>query len=607
MEKKVGRERRRKNREPSTRSPPSLSLSFFDFEKRDRVFSYLFLALRGLLRAFVLESLAMARGMIRPPPQGYARAMATAGAKERSGGGGERRRSIEATIASSSSSSSSQPQPLLQPPPPSRRDLLSATTGLIAAAAAASTPLLAYPAAAAKAAETTTAATAVSTTTTATATAAATAANNSLPFPNSYSLPGPYAVARLPLLEHVCPRLSPACVGKQCAVTLEFLVPRLLPGENDDDGDGSDEEGEGKNKRKKTTHVAPPRRAPLAILSGGFLVGRSAYASTARHLCSWGFAVATYDKAETALDPLDDVVSSSVVLEIADFVSSSPGLNKLMDADRLYLVGHSRGGKLSVLAAARDGSGGESGGESPTSSSTSTTSTSTLPSPSPSLSSLPSSPPQRPSRVKALGLIDPVNNTVYAPQGPRYPSATAALRGVPALARTPLLAVGSGPLVSGRDCAPTDAAAPSFYDACRSAPAWLVTLRPSGHFQFLDEQTAVQRAVCAGGPVEDEAVRASARAALAAWGRVAVFGDGSSRSGEEEEEEERRRNGDKGVSSSSSSSSSLGPSDLLERTERDIEELLRDGMTSGGGGGEYTKKLRAPPFLSSQRKHISFS
>ena len=119
----------------------------------------------------------------------------------------------------------------------------------------------------------------------------------------------------------------------------------------------------------------------------------------------------------------------------------------------------------------------------------------------------------------------------------------------------------------------------------------------------------MQRAVCASGPVEDEAVRASARAALAAWGRLAVFGDGSG-GGSGSEEEKRSRNGGVSSSSPSSTSSSSGPVELLERTERDIEELLRDGVTrggGGGGGGEYTKKLREPPFLSSQKKHISFS
>ena len=48
-------------------------------------------------------------------------------------------------------------------------------------------------------------------------------------------------------------------------------------------------------------------------------------------------------------------------------------------------MGHSRGGKLSVLAAARD------------------------------------------PRVTACCLLDPVDNTKYAPLGPEYPSAVAAL------------------------------------------------------------------------------------------------------------------------------------------------------------------------------------
>ncbi len=51
----------------------------------------------------------------------------------------------------------------------------------------------------------------------------------------------------------------------------------------------------------------------------------------------------------------------------------------------MYLVGHSRGGKLSVLAAARD------------------------------------------PRITACCLLDPVDNTKYAPLGPEFPSAVAAL------------------------------------------------------------------------------------------------------------------------------------------------------------------------------------
>ena len=43
-------------------------------------------------------------------------------------------------------------------------------------------------------------------------------------------------------------------------------------------------------------------------------------------------------------------------------------------------------------------------------------------------------------------------------------------------------------------------------------PAWEVLVRNAGHFQFLDDQSALQRAICAVGPVADARVRAVAQA-----------------------------------------------------------------------------------------------
>lgn len=54
-------------------------------------------------------------------------------------------------------------------------------------------------------------------------------------------------------------------------------------------------------------------------------------------------------------------------------------------------------------------------------------------------------------RVKALCLWDPVDVTVYAPQGPEYPSAVAALRHVQN--RLPVAVVGGG---KAGDCVPKD-------------------------------------------------------------------------------------------------------------------------------------------------------
>lgn len=45
-----------------------------------------------------------------------------------------------------------------------------------------------------------------------------------------------------------------------------------------------------------------------------------------------------------------------------------------------------------------------------------------------------------------------------------------------------------------------------FYEAC-TAPAWMVSVEQAGHFQFLDKQSSMQRAVCAQGRAPDYSVR----------------------------------------------------------------------------------------------------
>ena len=52
-----------------------------------------------------------------------------------------------------------------------------------------------------------------------------------------------------------------------------------------------------------------------------------------------------------------------------------------------------------------------------------------------------------------------------------------------------------------------------FYDAC-SAPAWQVAVSDAGHFQFLDAQSTMQRAICATGRASDADVRATAQASI---------------------------------------------------------------------------------------------
>jgi pimeloyl-ACP methyl ester carboxylesterase len=90
--------------------------------------------------------------------------------------------------------------------------------------------------------------------------------------------------------------------------------------------------------------------------------------------------------------------------DLIDWASVDPLLQHIVDARRVYLLGHSRGGKIAALTACQD------------------------------------------SRVTALCLIDPVDNTVYAPLGPGYPSAIDALRDLPPGRSLPVAVVGAPPV-----------------------------------------------------------------------------------------------------------------------------------------------------------------
>ena len=101
----------------------------------------------------------------------------------------------------------------------------------------------------------------------------------------------------------------------------------------------------------------------------------------------------SYNKRENvAGNALDDVVSAAMVRDLIQWAKSDVLLAPLLgsaegDNIGVYLVGHSRGGKISVLEAIDD------------------------------------------DRVKAVTLLDPVDNTVYAPLGEGFPSAVRAMRG----------------------------------------------------------------------------------------------------------------------------------------------------------------------------------
>lgn len=94
---------------------------------------------------------------------------------------------------------------------------------------------------------------------------------------------------------------------------------------------------------------------PLVVLSPGFLIPRAQYQGACEHLASWGFLVLLQDYAFTGgfstppHDTLADETSALITLFLAD-----PTWGPRADAARVATVGHSLGGKVSVLTAIED-------------------------------------------------------------------------------------------------------------------------------------------------------------------------------------------------------------------------------------------------------------
>ena len=298
--------------------------------------------------------------------------------------------------------------------------------------------------------------------------------------PPEYAIPGPYRVRVLPQLEHTCAKCFPACTGLSCLSRIKVYVPRVevLPDALFPLGraGGSPFSTLTSNAADEEDRGSAPY--PVAIITPGFLIDGDAYASIARRLCSWGYVVVTYTKTESvAGGTLDDEVSAAILDDLISWVGSDVLISPYADASSVYLLGHSRGGKISMLQATRD------------------------------------------ERVKAVCLLDPVDNTVYAPLGVGYPSALAAMKVNPA-AIPPVAIIGG---VNGGECAPPESNYAEFFAASPSGavsqdhPPWGVSCG-AGHFDFVDETTFVQKVICPEGTIDASATRDLSAAVAVAHG-----------------------------------------------------------------------------------------
>ncbi|CAI7882085.1 unnamed protein product, partial [Closterium sp. NIES-54] len=163
---------------------------------------------------------------------------------------------------------------------------------------------------------------------------------------------GPYDVENLYHQEHTCASCFPDCAAGGCLLRITVTYPARM-----------------RHTSWTPQYSLQEDKFPLAVFSSGFLLDSAQYRSYAHHLASWGFAVVTYNKVEGLMGPLDDIICARFITELINWAGTSHLLRRIADNTRVYLCGHSRGAKVSVLAAAMD------------------------------------------PRVLSLGLVDPVDNT----------------------------------------------------------------------------------------------------------------------------------------------------------------------------------------------------
>lgn len=264
-----------------------------------------------------------------------------------------------------------------------------------------------------------------------------------------YSKAGPLATKDLTTVSFVVPS-STGCTGRFCTVKLFVSLPS--------GGQGS----------RKGPY-------PLAVISNGFLLGADQYASYGKRLASWGYVVIRWDtNGEDFLSALKHDALGKMIVEIVGWAAqqnqkAGSALNGLVDTSKVVLVGHSRGGKVSALAAQAD------------------------------------------SRVVAFFGIDPVNSN------PPGQSGASALTGMGQM-KAAVAVVGADKGATGfQACAPKADNYEKFFNAAKS-PAWEILLIEAGHMQFLDRRALCLPCVaCTNGKTQDALIREITQTAMVAW------------------------------------------------------------------------------------------
>lgn len=213
-----------------------------------------------------------------------------------------------------------------------------------------------------------------------------------------------------------------------------------------------------------------PSPHALVVISPGFQMPRSQYASYAHHLATWGFVALLADYADQGFFADHEKLARDIPAAI-DWALAQGDL--AIDPQRLATAGHSLGGKLSVFAATLD------------------------------------------PRIAAVVGWDPVDsqNPSVAPEKMGNLHAALAVIGE--------TTDGTG---GAMPCAPTADNFDAFYAAAHS-PALAMTVATADHMDWVDDPSCAFCSLCTAGSAPPELARTATRRLDVAWLRRQLFGD----------------------------------------------------------------------------------
>lgn len=214
---------------------------------------------------------------------------------------------------------------------------------------------------------------------------------------------------------------------------------------------------------------------PLVLLKHGFQLATSNYATTATRIASHGFLVVGVDSGGSLIGGPTNVEERDAVVATLDWALAEAPFAARVDATRIAVLGHSRGGKVGVMVAAAD------------------------------------------RRVAAALLLDPVNGC-----GPGQ-SFSASCPDVTGAAFAGSLAIPVGVMGETNNstgfmpCAPQAENYRTIFTALSASP-WAVawTFAGADHMDFADDP-GLAGSVCPDGPGDDTMIRAQVRTMAVAF------------------------------------------------------------------------------------------